>query len=254
MGLNQTSAFILRTYPLAEAHKICVLLTRNCGLIRGIAHGARRLKSRFGASLEPFTEVQLTYFEKEGRDLVRISNCDILRSHFHHATKSENAVLLSYITELLCEFSPAHEPNEKLYRLVVASLEAMEKNVQLDSLTRYFEVWLLKLSGYFPVLGHCVSCTQNIEAGRGVWLAMDGTPQCYNCSGGRGTAISGELRYTVEMMLRHSPTSFAEMNKPAEHLQAISEISYRLIRRVLERDLRSYNPMNQVHADMRRSS
>src|SRR5438552_248184 len=112
MGLHQTDAFILRTYPLAETHKICVLLTKSTGLIRGVAHGARRLKSRFGASLEPFTEVRLTYYEKEGRELVRVSNCDIIRSHFWQTSKTENAVALSYITELLCEFLPSNDVNE----------------------------------------------------------------------------------------------------------------------------------------------
>jgi DNA repair protein RecO (recombination protein O) len=252
MALHQTGAFILRTYPLAESHKICVLLTRSSGLIRGVAHGARRLKSRFGASLEPFTEVTLTYYEKEGRELVRVANCDIIRSHFWQASKTENAAALSYITELLCEFLPAHEANEKLYRLVLATLEAMEQDAHLDSLLRYFEVWLLKLSGFFPDLNHCASCNEALEITRGVWLAADGTPQCYNCSGGRGAPVYAELRRTLEMVMRYNPSAFAATEKPVEHLNAIGEICYRLIRRVIERDLRSYDPMNQLQAEMRR--
>jgi DNA repair protein RecO (recombination protein O) len=252
MGLHQTDAFILRTFPLAETHKICVLLTRSDGLIRGVAHGSRRLKSRFGASLEPFTEVHLTYFEKEGKELVRVSNCEIIRSHFWKASKTENAAALSYITELLCEFLPAHEPNEKLYRLVLALLEALEQSVDLDSLVRYFEVWLLKLSGFFPDLRNCASCNGAIEINAGVWLGNDGAPQCYKCSGGRGTAINIDLRSTLETLLRNGPKVFAEAERPVEHLSAIGELCYRLIRRVIEHDLRSYNLMNQVQAEMRR--
>lgn len=250
--LHRTDAFILRTYPLAETHKICVLLTRTKGLIRGVAHGARRMKSRFGASLEPFTEIHVTYFEKEGRELVSISNCDILHSHFHHASRTENAAALSYITELLCEFLPAHDPNERLYRLVMALMEAMDADLDLESLLRYFELWLLKLSGYFPDLKTCSSCNGRIDAGSGVWLANDGTPQCYSCSGGRGTTINADLRRTIELLLRNSPEAFAKLEKPVEHLVAIREICYRLIRRFLERDLRSYELMNQLQAEMRR--
>jgi DNA repair protein RecO (recombination protein O) len=253
MGLHQTDAFILRTYPLAETHKICVLLTKSSGLIRGVAHGARRLKSRFGASLEPFTEVRLTYYEKEGRELVRVSNCDIIRSHFWKASKTENAAALSYFTELLCEFLPSHDVNERLYRLVLALLEAMEQASDLDSLMRYFEVWLLKLSGFFPDLRICASCDEQIETSSPVWLAADGTPQCYKCSGGRGTGVSADLKRTLEMVLRYNPGAFAAAAKPQEHLSAIGEICYRLIRRVIERDLRSYDLMNQVQAEMKRN-
>lgn len=249
MPLHQTTAFILRTYPLSEAHKICVMLTRSSGLIRGVAHGARKMKSRFGASLEPFTEVSLTYHEKEGRELVNISNCEILHSYFHYTSKTENAAALSYLTELLCEFSPAHEVNEKLYRLVIAIMEAMAKNSNLESLLRYFEVWLLKISGFFPDLNKCVSCNSEIAQSSGVWLAVDGAPECYSCSGGRGVSISSELKHSFEAMLRNNPTVFSEQNKPIEHLNAIGDIAYRLIRRTVERDLQSYNLMNQVQAE-----
>lgn len=249
MPLHQTTAFILRTYPLSESHKICVLLTRSAGLIRGVAKGARRMKSRFGASLEPFTEVNLTYFEKEGSELVKISNCEILRSHFHYACKTENSAALSYLTELLCEFSPAHEANEKLYRLVIAVMEAMSKDVNLDSLLRYFEVWLLKISGFFPDINKCISCSSELAESSGVWLAVDGAPQCYSCSGGRGIAISPELKKTLEIVLRNNPTIFSQAEKPIDHLNAIGDICYRLIRRTIERDLRSYDLMNQVQAE-----
>jgi len=52
MGLVDTEALILRTYNLAEADKIVVTLTRSAGLVRGVAKGCRKLRNRFGASLE----------------------------------------------------------------------------------------------------------------------------------------------------------------------------------------------------------
>ena len=52
MPLHETEAFILRTYTLKEADKICVFLARDAGKLRGVAHGARRLKSRYGSSAD----------------------------------------------------------------------------------------------------------------------------------------------------------------------------------------------------------
>src|SRR5262245_29699953 len=59
MGLVNTDAVVLRTYNLAEADRIVLFLTRRAGLVRAVARGARRMKSRFGAALEPFTFVRL---------------------------------------------------------------------------------------------------------------------------------------------------------------------------------------------------
>src|SRR5207244_13366670 len=99
MPLHETEALILRTYTLKEADKICVFLARDAGKLRGVAHGARRLRSRYGASLEPFTEVAITYFQKENRELVSISNCEILCSQFKAAGSSEMLGVLRYLAE-----------------------------------------------------------------------------------------------------------------------------------------------------------
>ena len=60
MGLIEAEGIVLRSYNLAEADKIVVCLTRHAGVVRTVARGARRLKSRFGAGLEPFTIIALT--------------------------------------------------------------------------------------------------------------------------------------------------------------------------------------------------
>jgi len=68
MPLFTAEALVLRTYNLAEADKIVVCLSRSHGLIRGVAKGCRKLRNRFGASLEPFTIINLTYYQKENQD------------------------------------------------------------------------------------------------------------------------------------------------------------------------------------------
>src|SRR4051812_28150680 len=106
MGLTETEAIILRTYNLAEADKIVVCLTRSCGVVRGVARGARRLKSRFGAGLEPYTIIALAYYEKEGRELVSVRQAEIIRSFFSLAQSAESVAALAYMSELVMEFAP----------------------------------------------------------------------------------------------------------------------------------------------------
>ena len=89
MGIVETKAVVIQTFKLADADKIAVCMTEKAGLIRGVARGARRLKSKFGASLEPFTLIRLTYFEKESRELVTIKESEILKSYFGAAKDSE---------------------------------------------------------------------------------------------------------------------------------------------------------------------
>lgn len=247
MPLHTTEAFVLRTYALAEADKICVFLTKDMGKMRGVAHGARKMKSRFGSSLEPFTEVALTFFQKEGRDLMSVSNCEIVRSQFHVSARDvETASAFSYMAELLNEFLPDHEPNERLYRLVSASLEAIEEVDDLARVLRYFETWLLKLVGFFPDISRCAACGQLIATGESVFLTVEGAPRCIVCSGGRGTAVNADLRNTIQEIFRRHPLEFARKHARADHITQIGEINYRIIRNALERDLRSREMLKQL--------
>src|SRR5213596_2851987 len=114
MRLVNTDAIVLRTYNLAESDRIVVCLTRSSGLVRGVAKGARRMKSRFGAALEPFTLVRLAFYEKENRELVSISTAEILKSNFEVNVQPEVAEVLAYMGELINEFAPPHEADEKM--------------------------------------------------------------------------------------------------------------------------------------------
>lgn len=240
MALHSTEAFVLRTYSLAEADKICVFLTREIGKLRGVAHGARKLRSRFGSSLEPFTEVALTYYQKEGRELVSISNCDIVRSHFDRGARDvETAGAFSYMAELLVEFLPDHEANERLYRLVKAVLEAIEEQSDTRRALRYFECWLLRLVGFFPDLSMCPACGQGIMGEDPAFLTAEGAPRCGACSGGRGIEVTSELREAIGRILKLHPTGLAGDRISREHIAHLGEINYQIIRHALERDLRS---------------
>lgn len=60
-------AFVVRTHDLGEADQIIVLLTRDHGIVRGVAKGVRRTKSRFGARLDRFCRVDVLVYPGRNR-------------------------------------------------------------------------------------------------------------------------------------------------------------------------------------------
>ena len=149
MPLYTAEALILRTYKLAEADRIVVFLTRDRGKKRGVAPNARRSVKRFGAALEPLTEVRVAYFETERRELVGLNYAEPVRSPL--AASSAEALSYShYFAELLDEWAAEADADERLYRLGTSALEALVAGVAADALARYFECWLLRLQGVYP--------------------------------------------------------------------------------------------------------
>lgn len=238
MGLVETEAFVLRTYRLAEADKIVVCLTRDAGVVRGVARGARRLKSRFGAGLEPFTLVSLSFYAKEGRELVSLRSAEILRSYFGLSGNPETVAALEYLCELALEFAPPHDPNEKLFRMVRACLEAIaEAPSEIQTLTRYYELWTLKLSGFLPELRACGACRASLNPRETAYVGLENSLRCRACAGGAGLPVSPEAREHWRQMSRKGPGEWAEgfRQLPQASQNELAQLTQRLIARALER-------------------
>jgi len=238
MALFETEALILRSYNLAEADKIVVCLSRSAGLIRGVAKGCRKLKNRFGAALEPFTLVNLTYYERENQELVSFRQVEILKSRFN---LSSNATLLtgfSYMGDLLIDFSPPHQANDNLFRMAIACFEAVSQTPEdLDAVLRYFEVCLLKLEGFLPDLRTCANCQKAFVDDGAVYLGPDLSLRCSQCSSGRGGAVSKSLHAHLRTAEKLSPAKFAEAAREVskETKREMAELTFQIIGRVLER-------------------
>ena len=238
MALFETEALILRTYNLAEADKIVVCLSRSAGLIRGVAKGCRKLRNKFGAALEPFTLVNLTYYEKEHQELVSFRQVDILKSRFNLSSNASILTGFSYMGDLIIDFSPPHQANDNLYRMALACFEAAsEKPEDLDAVLRYFEVWLLKLEGFLPDLRACGNCHNAFSRDEAVYLGADLALRCPQCSNSRGGAVSKRLHTHLRTTEKLSPAKFAEEAREVskETKREMAELTFQIIGRVLER-------------------
>jgi DNA repair protein RecO (recombination protein O) len=143
-----TDALVLRTYPLGEADRIVVFLTRDRGKKRGVAKHARRSRRRFGGALEPMTYGRAGYTERERRDLVFLNYVEPVRSPL--AALDGGALgYVGYFAELIDEWAPEGDPNEPLFRLGASMVDAMAAGVPIEPLARYFEFWLLRLQGVY---------------------------------------------------------------------------------------------------------
>jgi len=244
MGLVETQAIVLQTYKLADADKIVLCMTEKAGLVRGVARGARRLKSKFGASLEPFTLIQLTFFEKETRELVTIKDAEIVKSYFHASLSSEAFEGLVYILELVKEFAPPHHADEKLFKMLRACVDFLAgAPSRALAVNAYTELWTLKLTGFLPELKTCGDCGTPLgEYFQGQrYISHEGVLWCQNCRKG-GAQPLGTEAYRLLSSTRHkSPAAWADGFEGAgeESRRVVSETARRLVRRALEREPRA---------------
>ncbi len=158
MPARETEAIILKTFPLGEADRLVSFLGRSSGRVRGVASGARRLKNRYGSTLEVLSHVQLWYVEKETRELVRIQQAELLES-FHKAQSnyglSTGLAVVSEISELVL---PEHEVSEPMFRLILLAAREIERTGDWALPLSYFAFWTVRLGGWLPRFDRCASC------------------------------------------------------------------------------------------------
>jgi DNA repair protein RecO len=111
------------------------------------------------------SEVEVLWFEKEGRDLHRIDSVEIVRSSFPVAADLAAGLLLSAVAESLITFVADSDPSEKFFRLAAHALGALFDGRSAASVAVYFDAWVLKLTGVLPPATACAVCGRALEAG-----------------------------------------------------------------------------------------
>jgi DNA repair protein RecO (recombination protein O) len=244
MPLYTTEAIILRTYKLGEADRIVVFLTRDRGKRRGVAQGARRLRSRFGGALEPLTRVEVTYFEKESRELVSLNYADPLSSPLW-SVRADALGHTGYFAELIDECALEGDADDRLYRLGSSLVDALAAGVPVEPLARYFEYWLLRLQGVYPTQLACHACGRELgrdASGAAVLLPGERTYRCAACAGaeaGRGVSLSGEAVAFLRASARLGPDRIARAAPSPRALRELEAVHRALIAAHLEKDLKS---------------
>lgn len=154
MPARVSEAIVLRAYPFQEADLVVSFLARDAGKLRGLARGARRPKSRYGAGLERLSHVRLYYFQRETRELVSLDACELIASQLELVSEYAAGVALDYMAEVSEQLLPPGEPNERFFRLLVAVLEFLRARAGQGvwQAVTYFSFWAVRLSGFLPEL------------------------------------------------------------------------------------------------------
>lgn len=247
MPLHTADALILRTYKLGEADRIVVFLTADRGKRRGVARGARRPRSAFSGGLEPLTRGRVAYFERERRELVRLRYVEPVCSPLAGGS-AEALAHVGYFAELIDEWAPEADPNEKLFRLGAAVVESLAADVPIERLARYFEFWLLRLQGVYPPIVACGRCGGALRDG--ARLLGGGMLACRRCEpAGEGAGLSAAAMAFLQAARAVAPAGLGSVELPASADGELTRTHYRLICAHLDKELKSVRVVRALARD-----
>ena len=148
----------LKTQAFGEADRLVTILTREFGLIRAIAPGARKHKSSLGGRSGMFVVNELLI--AEGRSLDKITQAQTIKTYPGLAKNLVKLAASQYLAEIVLCQALSEQPQEELYELLnehLARLEAMPmteaKSVFAHLAHAVFH--LLALAGLTPQVQVC---------------------------------------------------------------------------------------------------
>ena len=190
MALARCEGVVLKTYALGETSRIVVAYTREHGMIKMVAKGARKSPSRFGVALEPLSRSRFVLYLKPDRDLQLLSQGDTIRAWGSELADLARLAHAQAAAELIDRLVWGEEPHEALFDLLLGAIESVASAplASLPAVTLAFELQVASLLGYRPRLDACVTCGGELSPRR-VFSPGRGGMLCDRCAGGEVGAI-----------------------------------------------------------------
>ncbi|MGL5083189.1 MAG: DNA repair protein RecO [Microcoleaceae cyanobacterium] len=114
----------LKGIPLGESDRLLTILTREYGIVRAVAPGARKTRSQLGGRADLFVVNHLLLMR--GRSLHKISQAETLKSYSGLSRNLGKLAAGQYLTELVLTQALSDQPQEELFLLLNNHLNRLE--------------------------------------------------------------------------------------------------------------------------------
>jgi len=148
---------VIKEMDVGESDRLVTLFTRENGIIKAFASGAKNIKSKKGAATSLLTYSSFTILNKKGT--LRIYEATPQATFFTMGSDIEILSLSQYFCELALLFGENDNPNEELLRLILNSLHFLTKEKRYPPLIKAItELRIAAICGYMPNLIACKNC------------------------------------------------------------------------------------------------
>lgn len=159
----KATGIILKSMPLGEADKLLTILTRELGLVRVVAPGARKQNSKLGGRSGLFVVNELLL--AKGRSLDKITQAETLESYPGLSKNLGKLAASQYLAEVVLCHALSEQPQEELYELLNEHLRRLaclpntsDRNLEVSSVLAHLShgvFHLLALAGIAPQVQVC---------------------------------------------------------------------------------------------------
>ncbi len=242
--IYNTEGLILKEQPIGEKDKLVTILTRDHGVIRCFARGARNPKHGLFAPMQALSYSRITVYHGKNSD--RIEEAESIRLYRSVTGDLTLLSLAQYFCEIVIRIIPENTPSSEQLDLLLNCLYLLSEQKKTPSLIKaVYEIRTMVLSGHMPNLLYCSACGC-YEADRMYFNYTANELICASCTNGNGTL--SELSRGALTALRYitlaEPKKLFSFRLSEESLYQLSVCSEKYTLAVAET---SFNALTMYH-------
>ena len=224
MNTFTTDAINMKTYPLSENDNIVVMFSRDKGLIKGVAKGVKKPKSKLGARMQMLVANKLMLNEGKSLDVIKeaqaINPFNKLR---YNLDKLNYSIYLSEIIGNFCRENTEEIPevNKNIYELFYKTLENISNandSVQIVLSVIKFQLKFMREVGLGLELSHCLKCSSKIKDDA-YFSIENGGVTCKDCL----DDYSRKIKINIKIIEFLNEILNCDINKPTKYDILVNE-------------------------------
>lgn len=166
----KTKGIVLKRINFNEADQIITILTKDEGRVSLIAKGARRLKSRFCGRLEPFSHIEVNYFQ--GQNLGHLNEAVLIKGLDSTALSLRSQSQLFYMLESTEKLIPEAQDSLEVYELLLEVNSVLKTHFN-NALFYAYMIKMLTILGFMGQWDRCSQTNKKIDLNASLYLDQE---------------------------------------------------------------------------------
>ena len=239
-----TAGIILRETAYKDSSKILTVLTGKEGKLTVTARGALRKNSKLAAATQLLVFSEMTLFSSRERwTLTEARSIEQFRGLQDDVA---DLALGSYFAELTEAVADEDNPNSELMPLCLNALYALSEGIKPASYVKpAFELRLMKVSGFAPLVSHCATCGQE-KPERARLDAVGGKLYCGDCAPSSGITLGPGALNAVRHVISCDLKKLLSFSLGEESLREMANAAEEYLLTQLDRKFRTLDFYRQL--------
>lgn len=157
MDVIKTSGVVIRRTKVKDNDLMLTIFTKDLGVIRASARGARGFKNKLSAGTALFAYSEFLLYP--GKEVYKVNSCELLESFYSLTSNIERLAFATYIADLTGYVIQEEAETERLLSLFLNTFYLFARwGGELRTVKCVYELKLLEFLGFAPCVTECVAC------------------------------------------------------------------------------------------------